>query len=220
MLELSAETTSALVGAAVGGLISLFLQVAVVSIDRRKQRREETELYRRKMVSLYFDIGKTVEFVDRLQEIATDGIAKVSSGAVTHLCLGMGVIYTNVEPRSITDEELYFLIRARKDNDISSIHRFLDNARILLKLVEEYRDKREALLIALPGTASGGAVTLSPMSEEEIAKYEPRIVYLDMLARMISDNLERTANYGKSAESALKNVLSESLGINIEGEHP
>lgn len=214
---MGSEIYAALVGAAVGGAISTLAQFAVMAREKYVERVNRREYFRQVFLGLWLEVGKTKEFIDRLSEICDRAVKMRDSGEVANISLAMGVIVTNVEERVLSNEELYFMSRHTKDVNYSSVHRFLDTAKIMLNVSREFREQKLRLLDLLPGTQEGDALVIGEMSAEDFQKAQPTIVYLDMYCNMMIENMAKAKRYGEQAETTMRHVLKDSLGVSISG---
>lgn len=219
---LTPETISALwiaaAGATVGGLISLLIQLGIFWRENRQKSRESRDLFRQKLLDLYLDIGKSKEALERISEIAEDAKRRVADGEVSRLSLGLDSFFTHVEPRKMAAEELFFLVTHTKNIDISSVHRFLDDTRTILRLLEEFRIDKKQLLTLLPGRVVGAKVEFGELTEVELQLVEPTIAHLDMLANIITREVPNATKRGAAAMASMEIVLKEYLGISFSGK--
>ena len=129
---------AALVGAMVGGAISMLLQVAIFWREKTQKNLETREVFKAKLLNLYLHIGKAKESLERVSESCDKAHELLKSGRVNRLSFGMDSFYPHVGGRQIDPDELYFTVRYTKNIDITSIHRFLDDANTLLNLIEKF----------------------------------------------------------------------------------
>lgn len=209
------EVFSALVGACVGGGISCALQIAIFFREKKSKASDELARNQSSFLGLWFQIEKSREFIDRLDEILQSAKSKQKSEGIKNISLVTGIIYTNVEKSCVTERQMYFLSRYHGDVDVSYSHRFLDNVRIMLDLTVSYREKREKLFDIMPEKLMEGGLVLGSMTEDETLKAEPIIGFLNMYVNMMSENIEKAKSEGKLASDAIETILREQLGVTM-----
>lgn len=210
------EVFSALIGALVGGLISLVLQVVIFVREKRINYLKELAQNRSRFLDLWFKVEKSREFIDRLDEILVSAREKQKLENIDNISLVTGIIYTNVEKCDVSEEQMYFLSLNRGEIDVSHIHRFLDNVRIMLDISDSYKQKREKLFEIMPGKVIGEDLVIGSLTEDEALRAGPYIAYLDMYVRMMNENIEKTKRYGILASESIILFLKEKLGISID----
>ena len=119
----------------------------------------------------------------------------------------------NVQPIELSDEDIYFLLRQPDISNIRSIKSFVGHFKILFNLAEEYRMKRDVISQILPGRLIDDILVIGEMDETEWLRIDPQLAQLDMMAKLICENVEHTLEEAIEASKTIRIVLKDSLGV-------
>lgn len=213
------EFWSAIVGAIVGGLIALFVQLIALRAAK-KQRAEDQKETRRalgnsllfKMVRIHSNIyGIHRHIEERFEEAMQRGLG----GEPWQFFLPLA---NPPEPVNFSSEEMGMLL-AQKNDDVFNLVLPMDvihnSMIVLVKLINQERQKLSSLL--KPDEVDGHVIT-GHLSKEQVLMFRPRMIEVNTLIESTRVNANRGTRDSREALKRLNSLLREKLGLSYKLE--
>jgi hypothetical protein len=178
--NLNSEVFAALVGALIGGFISILLQISKIVYDNYKASKNESldnlKISKLLIIKLLKILTNLNGYRKHIEESFSNhqGNNKPSSFLIPVINTPQYIFFS--------DEELIFLMKLKNDNLFNKIIRLdsLHNSNI--DCIKKYNEKREFLMSIFPSHEVDGLKVTAFLNQEDNKKLSPLINELDNLA--------------------------------------
>ena len=213
-MQLSGEFWAAIVGAVVGGVFSVALQLIALRTSASDRRASELSVRQGHARSLLFKVIKIQSAFLILKRHADECRQKAMEHGAPFGWSWLVALANLPRPIFFSSDEMGTLL-ACKDNDLfNDLAAFDDVHNGLAESLALYRTKRTALSEVLPAQMNGlvGTVTIE-MSE--FARLAPRIAELDQLAVDLVESFDRESDPDLKLSSRLSEAFNRSYNLGV-----
>lgn len=193
--------------AAIG--VALFIPLWQRRQDNLERQRALAYSLFLKMVKIHSDVFKLWEHVQEQRSLAR---SNGSPPDVWGFFRPLATLPTSVV---FTTDELALLFRLKDDDTFNAVLSMDELHASDLALMKTYGERRDALTQLLPGGSMHGAVGQIDLTPEELFRFRPFAVQLDMLVADIASSIEQQVVDTQDALSRLHSVLNSKLGMKI-----